>query len=126
MMRATLDPRYEGYFERFNRGQYFEAHEVLEQLWKHDRAGANAAFYKGLIQLAGAFVHLQKDRLRPAAALLKLARANLAPYAGTHERLAMPTVLALIDHWLGQLEGSGFESNPFRSEQAPALRLEET
>jgi predicted metal-dependent hydrolase len=119
-----LDPFYEGYFDCFNRGQFYEAHDVLEQLWLKDRHGANGAFYKGLIQLAGAFVHLQKDRLRPSAALFKLAAANLGRYAGTHERLALPAVLGLIEHWLALLERGEFQSNPLRSEPPPVLRLE--
>src|ERR1041385_8589373 len=80
-----LDAHYLGYFACFNRQLYFEAHDVLEELWLTDRNGPNGAFYKGLIQLAGAFVHLKKNRLRPAAALFKLADANLKPYAPLHE-----------------------------------------
>src|ERR1041385_3444222 len=49
-----LDAHYLGYFECFNRQLYFEAHDVLEELWLTDRNGPNGAFYKGLIQLAGA------------------------------------------------------------------------
>src|SRR5512138_3218123 len=78
-------PNYLGYFECFNRGLYFEAHDVLEELWLQDRGGANDSFYKGLIQLAGAFVHLQKQRLQPAAALFRLAEANLQKYPREHE-----------------------------------------
>jgi predicted metal-dependent hydrolase len=121
-----IDPYYQGYFDCFNQGQYYEAHDVLEQLWLKDRHGLNGAFYKGLIQLAGAFVHLQKERLRPSAALFKLANANIGSYHGTHERLAVPDVLAMIRHWLGCLERDDFKSNPLRSEAAPRLRLEET
>jgi predicted metal-dependent hydrolase len=80
-----LDAHYLGYFECFNRQLYFEAHDVLEELWLTQRAGPNYAFYKGLIQLAGAFVHLKKNRLRPAAALFKLADANLEKYPPTPE-----------------------------------------
>jgi len=120
-----LDPFYQGYFDCFNRGQFYEAHDILEQLWLKDRHGANGAFYKGLIQLAGAFVHLQKDRLRPSAALFKLAGANLGQYTGTHERLAIPAVLNLVEHWLARLERTDFQSNPLRSEPAPVLRLKE-
>jgi len=120
---SGVDPYYQGYFDCFNRGQFYEAHDILEQLWLKDRHGANGAFYKGLIQLAGAFVHLQKDRLRPSAALFKLAAANLGRYAGTHERLAMPAVLTLIEQWLSFLENADFQSNPLRSEPAPVLRL---
>jgi predicted metal-dependent hydrolase len=118
-----LDPYYLGYFDCFNRGLFFEAHDVLEQLWLKDRQGPNGAFYKGLIQLAGAFVHLRKERLRPAAALFKLAQANLGKYPATHEHLAMPAILALIHHWLGYLERSGFSANPLNTEAHPILRL---
>jgi hypothetical protein len=119
-----LDPYYEGYFDCFNRGEYYEAHDILEQLWLKDRHGYNGAFYKGLIQLAGAFVHLQKERLRPSDALFKLAGTNLAQYAGTHERLSIPAVLALIEHWRASLERGNFQGNPLRSEPAPVLKLE--
>ena len=135
-----LDPHFEGYVECFNREEYYEAHDVLEQLWLKNRGGPSGSFYKGLIQLAGAFVHLQKDRLRPAAALFTLAGANLGPYAqdsggtplpqypgpcaGAHEHLAAAPVVALIAHWLAQLERTDFQSNPLRSEAAPVLRLE--
>ena len=66
-----LNAHYLGYFVCFNRGLFYEAHEVLEELWLADRHGPNGSFYKGLIQLAGAFVHLQKGRGGPAAALFK-------------------------------------------------------
>src|ERR1700677_2350176 len=94
-----LDPYYAGYFECFNRGQFYEAHDILEQLWLKDRHGPNGAFYKGLIQLAGAFVHLQKDRLRPSAALFKLAQANLEKFPTVHEQLDLAGVKALIQTW---------------------------
>ena len=76
----SLDAHYLGYFECFNQGLFFESHDVLEELWLAQGRGPNYAFYKGLIQLAGAFVHLQKNRLRPAAALFRLAQTNLTPY----------------------------------------------
>jgi predicted metal-dependent hydrolase len=118
-----LDPHYLGYFECFNRGLFFEAHDVLEQLWLKDRHGPNGAYYKGLIQLAGAFVHLRKERLRPAAALFKLAEANLGKYHGVHEQLHMSAIMGLIHHWLGQLERSNLSANPLTTEPQPALRL---
>jgi len=117
------DAHYLGFFDLFNGGLFYESHDVLEELWLAERRKFNGAFYKGLIQLAGAFVHLQKDRLRPAAALFKLARANLESYSPLHEGLAVTTVLGLIEDWLGLLEGSGFKANPLHSHQPPELRL---
>ena len=117
------DPRYLGYFTLFNDGQYYEAHDLLEDLWLHDKQGPDGAFYKGLIQLAGAFVHLQKNRLRPAAALFKLARTNLEKYPDRHDGLDMKMVRALIEDWLAELESKNFETNPLNARHAPKLEL---
>src|ERR1700677_3923260 len=114
-----LDPYYAGYFECFNRGQFYEAHDILEQLWLKDRHGPNGSFYKGLIQLAGAFVHLQKNRLRPAAALFKLADANMKKYPLKHEQLDLRELRSLTAHWLAELEASGFETNPLTAANHP-------
>jgi predicted metal-dependent hydrolase len=119
-----LDAHYLGYFECFNRQLYFEAHDVLEELWLAQRSGPNYGFYKGLIQLAGAFVHLQKNRLRPAAALFKLADANLEKYPASHERLQVANVRGLIRDWLRRLETGNFEVNPLTSASAPRLGIE--
>jgi predicted metal-dependent hydrolase len=118
-----LDAHYLGYFECFNRALFYEAHDVLEELWLGDRQGPNYSFYKGLIQLAGAFVHLQKNRLRPAAALFKLARTNLQKYPPVHEHLDLAHVLHLIENWLGRLESSEFTINPLTPQNAPQLHL---
>src|SRR5208283_663629 len=119
-----LDAHYAGYFDCFNRQLFYEAHDVLEELWLKDKYGPNGAFYKGLIQLAGAFVHLQKNRPHPAAALFKLALANLEKYPHRHERLDVAAVCGLIRHWLGMLEAARFERNPLTNETQPKLALE--
>ena len=102
-----LDPRYEGFFACFNSGRFFEAHEVLEPLWLGIRGQPDADFHKGLIQLAGAFVHLQKSRPGPAMSLLRLARANLQRYQPVKERLDIVTVLDLIDAWHAAVDRTG-------------------
>ena len=122
---GDLNAHYLGYFECFNAGLFYEAHDVLEELWLAQRHEPNDAFYKGLIQLAGAFVHLQKHtgarpRLRPAVALLRLARANLEKFAPVHERLDVKGTLGLIDGWLTRLNSVGPGVNPLAAD-APKL-----
>ena len=97
-----VDAHYAAYFEYFNRELFYEAHDVLEQLWLPIRKRPEGAFYKGLIQLAGAFVHLQKNRPGPSAALLKLARHNLVPSTPVRERLDVEAVVLMIDDWLAR------------------------
>jgi len=120
---AGVDPRYAGYFALFNQQKFYEAHDVLENLWLPDRQGANGNFYKGLIQLAGAFVHLQKNRLRPSAALFKLARANLDRFPPVHEQLDLVRVQVLIQSWLKLLETNDFKINPLTPAHLPQLGL---
>lgn len=118
-----LDAHYLGYFDCFNRQLFYEAHDVLEDLWLPDRHGVNGNFYKGLIQLAGAFVHLQKNRLRPAAALFKLAQANLEKYPREHEHLDLQAVHSLAQKWLDDLARNDFNLNPLTVANVPQLTL---
>jgi hypothetical protein len=120
-----LDARYLGFFECFNRQLFFEAHDVLEELWLAQRSGPNHGFYKGLIQLAGAFVHLQKNRLKPAAALFRLAETNLRSYPASHECLDIKGILMMIGAWKNELETGGFQRNPLCGDNAPKLMLSE-
>jgi predicted metal-dependent hydrolase len=118
-----LAAQYHGYFDCFNRREFYAAHEVLEDLWLLDRRGHNGDFYKGLIQLAGAFVHLQKNRLRPADALFKLAQVNLEKYPSPHEQLDVQAVLRLIARWRQSLAAADFSVNPLTTTHGPQLTL---
>ncbi len=130
---AGLDPCYEGYFTCFNTQRYYEAHDVLEHLWLQT-SDANHAFYKGLIQLAGAFVHLQKQfqrphhpkdapRARPAVRLFQLAARNLAPYRPRHLHLDVERVWTLCHTIADQIQESGY-ANPWTPETALTLTLD--
>jgi predicted metal-dependent hydrolase len=97
------DPRYCHFFDLFNEGQYFEAHEVLEELWLPLRGTPEADYFKGLIQLAGAFVHERKHRIQPAIALLELAEKNLSRYTPAMLGIRLEAVLVLIAEWKAAL-----------------------
>jgi hypothetical protein len=68
------------FIARFDRRQYWLAHEELEELWLQDRQD----FFKGLIQLAAAFVHIERDNWRGA---LRLLRTGLEYMEGAPARL---------------------------------------
>lgn len=124
---SGLPRHYAGFFACFNAGLYFEAHDVLEELWLAEgKAGSNHAFYKGLIQWAGAFVHLQKGRLRPAVALFDLAATNLRRYPSPHQRLDLAQALEEIRSWRQSIESSGFNENPLTVRTPPRIVLLES
>jgi len=122
--RLTLspwDPHYLGYFECFNEQAYYEAHDVLEELWLEDRSQKEANFYKGLIQFAGAFVHLQKNRLQPAFRLFLLAEGNFSQYESTYQGLLLSTYQSMSKKYRDLLESSDFSKNPWSSDNPPQL-----
>ena len=117
------DPHYLAFFDCFNRGLFFEAHEVLEVLWLEARLGPDADFYKGLIQLAGAFVHIQKGRCGPASSLFRLAEKNLAKFPREHQKLNLEVVRNHIQQWLDMIGEQRFEDTG--PSTAPHLKLRE-
>ena len=119
---ARFDPHYLGYFECFNRQKFYEAHDVLEELWLKTK-GPLHLFYKGLIQAAGAFVHLQKSKLNPAARLFRLALKNLDPYAPATEGLDVAEFAERIRKWLAELEKSNYTSNPYDLNRPPRVNV---
>jgi len=47
----------------FNTGEWFEAHEVWEDIW-HEAAGVRKTFYQGLIQAAVVIEHIRRGNPR--------------------------------------------------------------
>ena len=133
---ATFDPCYLGYFYCFNTQRYYEAHDVLEHLWlKGGRSAPDYAFYKGLIQLAGAFVHLKLQhthprhpkhgkRLAPARRLFLLAGQNLMPYSPCHHRLNLEIPISLARRYAERLKIAP-EINPWSPYVTPLLPVPE-
>lgn len=131
---GELHPCYAGYFVCFNRGEYYEAHDVLEHLWLQC-TDANEPFYKGLIQIAGAFVHLRKQflrpdhpkdgrRLAPATRLFDLGIANVAPFAPRHLSLDVAGLIAMSRRCADEIRASDYTVNPWNPEARPELTLD--
>ncbi len=128
-----LHPCYAGYFVCFNAGEYYEAHDVLEHLWLQCE-DANELFYKGLIQVAGAFVHLRKQHLRPehpkdgkrlapASRLFDLAASNIEPFGPHHLHLDVAGLAALCRDQASAIRASNFSRNPWHPDRRPTLTL---
>ena len=126
-------PYYRAFFRCWNEQRYYEAHDVLEQLWLNTKS-ADADFFKGLIQAAGAFVHLQKHfeypshakhgrRLPPAVRLFQLAEKNLASFAPFHHTLDVAALCQLLSRYGEEIVASNYAVNPWSPETAPKLDL---
>jgi len=130
---VETNPYYLGFFHCWNEQRYYEAHDVLEQLWLNTES-PDADFFKGLIQAAGAFVHLQKRfehpshakhsrRLPPAVRLFRLAEKNLANFAPWHHGLDVAALCQLLSRYADEIVASDYTINPWSPETAPKLKL---
>lgn len=77
------DPRYLAGIVLFNRGDFFEAHEVWEALWM-DTSGPDKRFYQALIQAAVGLLHFGNGNLRGAVKLYRSSRDYMAKYEAHH------------------------------------------
>ena len=76
----------------FNRGSYFEAHEVWEDAWRALH-GSERDFLRGLIQLAVALKKAVEGNPNGALRLLERANRLLSPYAPAQRNVDVAGVL---------------------------------
>ena len=82
-MSEEYHPLYIEGIRHFNEEDFFEAHDVWEELWT-EIIGDDKKYYQGLIQAAVALFHFGNENLGGARKLYESARQNLEPYAPTH------------------------------------------
>jgi uncharacterized protein len=112
--------------EHFNACDFFEAHEVWEELWT-DYRGPSRQFYQGLIQAAVALFHFGNGNIRGARKLHRSASNYLRPYGPVHLRLDVAKFLTEFDTCLEAVANSseefpndGLEIDP---EKIPEIHL---
>lgn len=118
-----FDRHYVGFFQCFNAQLYYEAHDVLEEVWLPLRGQPQAKFYQGLIQTAGGFVHFQKNRLGPASRLFALALKNFENYPSRHAGIDLDAIRDVCRFYRQAVIDSGETRNPWSTEAAPQLAL---
>jgi predicted metal-dependent hydrolase len=76
---AQYEPRYLAGIVLFNRGDFFEAHEVWESLWM-ETFGTEKKFFQALIQAAVALCHFCNGNVRGALKLYHSSRNYMSRY----------------------------------------------
>jgi predicted metal-dependent hydrolase len=93
--------------ELYDARLFWEAHEAWEADWLPLRGTPEASYYKGLIHLTAAMVHLSRGQRRGPRRLLATARQHLAPFLGRPDLLDLPKLDATIEKLQAQIEGEG-------------------
>ena len=122
----SYDPRYLEGIEHFNRCDFFEAHEVWEELWA-DYQGPLRKFYQGLIQVAVCLHHFGNGNARGAIKLYHSSRAYLEPYRPKQEGLDLDKLLTQLETCCRELLDSKeqFPKVEIVPDLIPEIHLEE-
>lgn len=89
----SYDPRYLEGIRCFNECEFFEAHEVWEDLWQ-EYAGPARRFYQGLIQVAVCLHHFGNGNTTGAKKLYYSCRKYLEDYQPHYLGLNLEKLLA--------------------------------
>jgi predicted metal-dependent hydrolase len=96
------DPRIDEGIRLFNAGDYFECHDVLEDLWS-ELTCPEKPFFQGLIQAAVALFHFEERNLAGACRMYLSARANLFGFPNTVGRINLEDFIQQLDHCFSEL-----------------------
>jgi predicted metal-dependent hydrolase len=88
----------------FNCGKFYEAHEVLEDVWRAAPA-VEKPFLQGLIQIAVALHHYSQGNQAGAKSLLARGERNLAGYPEEYAGVGLRQLRLQITGWREALEG---------------------
>ncbi len=91
--RLNFDPRYLTGIDHFNAREFFDAHEVWEDLW-HEQHGDAHNFVQGLIQFATALHHFEAQNLKGTKLLYTGGVELLNPYGDEFWRLPVRKLIS--------------------------------
>jgi uncharacterized protein len=91
-----MEADYEKGLELLRAGEYFAAHEALEDAWRAAPA-AERDFFQGLVHVAVAWYQAGRGRRIGCERQLEKATRRLAPYAPTHRGLDVGALLAQVE-----------------------------
>lgn len=73
-----MDQRLAKGIKLFNSGQYFDAHESWEELWRETKPPSRQLFYQSLIHAAVGFYHLENENISGGLAQLRKALKKIS------------------------------------------------
>lgn len=85
-IRMANDERFHRGIAEFNARRFFEAHDVLEEMW-HEYREEDRLFLQGLIQVAVGFYHLENRNYNGCRSQFAKAIQKLEPYLPLHQSL---------------------------------------
>jgi predicted metal-dependent hydrolase len=111
------DRLYREGLEAFNSRQFFEAHELWEDVWR-ETPEPDKRFLQGLIQVAAAFHHHSRANLLGTRKLLQAGLLKLDSFSGVYGGLEIEPLRAAVRDWIAALESG---DSP-KADQIPLIK----
>lgn len=121
---AEHDERYLKGIQYFNECEFFEAHEVWEELWA-DLQGDSRKFYQGLIQVAVCLHHFCNGNIRGARKLYDTSTSYLEPYRPCYADLDVDKLIGDLNQCCAEILASTerFPDIEIDPEKIPEIHL---
>jgi uncharacterized protein len=87
-------PEYYEFFIKFNEGDYYTCHDLLEEMWMEEKGNL---FFKGLLQMSVAIYHYEYGNVKGARLMMRAAHDYLQGYRPRHWGLDLENVIAFIE-----------------------------
>jgi len=125
MNAAEYSPLYLRGAQYFNECEFFEAHEVWEEIWKEER-GPSRKFLQGLIQAAVALHHFGNGNIRGAKKVFHTSKSYLATYRPRHMGIDLDKFIAELDLCFAEVDActDEFPSIEIDPERIPEIHLD--
>ena len=118
-----MDERFHQGILEFNRRYFFEAHDILEDLW-HEYREEDRLFLQGLIQVAVGCYHLETGNWKGANSQFSKAISKITPYEPVHHGLVVDDLLREVRRCLDHVERSAEADRTAESGQGRARPFE--
>ena len=103
-MRDLTDypDEYYEFFIKFNEGDYYTCHDLLEDMWMTDKGNL---FLKGLLQMSVAIYHYSYGNVKGARLMMQAAHDYLQSYRPVHWGLDLEKIYPFIEECLETFPG---------------------
>lgn len=88
---------YYEFFVKFNEGDYYTCHDLLEEIWMTDKRNL---FLKGLLQMCVAIYHYEYGNVKGARLMMNAAHKYLQNYRPNYWGINLETVYIFIEQCL--------------------------
>ena len=108
---------------QFNRGEFFEQHETLEDLWC-DEVRDIRGLYQGILQIGVAMYHIERNNHHGAVYMLTRGQNYLRPFTPTCQTIDVDDLLSQATQILHEVQQLGPKQlKQFNWTLAPKVRF---